>query len=67
MTIEQMRKHLANDTEYGAAWSQRVYKMHDNQVIAVYNKFLAEGRFNKKPKDGVQLSMFKKGEKNIGQ
>lgn len=37
MMISEMRKVLLNNTKYqGQAWKDKVKKMSDNQVIAVY-------------------------------
>lgn len=42
MSAEQMRHALMNNTKYGTApkWQNRVKKMSDSQVIAVYFKML---------------------------
>ncbi len=58
MTIQQMREWLYSVYQNGT-WRNKVDRMPDNQIIAVYKKFEAEGRFNKKKKEprAVQLKM----------
>ena len=47
MSIEQMRMAILD--VYGSeSWEEKVKHMTDNQVIAVYHKFLANGKFDKK-------------------
>lgn len=60
MTIEQMREKLANVPEYSAskAWKEKVKKMKNSQVTAVYFSFLNRGVFNTKPRKSEQLSLF---------
>lgn len=48
MHINQMRKEIAK-VYPGPKWKKRVENMPENQVLAVYNSFLKEGRFNKPP------------------
>ena len=43
MTVEQMRAELSR-VYAGERWRKKVALMHDNQVIAVYRKFLEENR-----------------------
>lgn len=60
MTIDKMKDKLysvyPNNT-----WRNKVNAMHDNQVVAVFNKFKEEGRFNIKKErktNEEQLSFF---------
>ena len=46
MSIEQMRE-LVISVYPGKAWEERVRKMSDNQILAIYNRFLYTGKFNK--------------------
>lgn len=41
MSVEQMR-HAISKVYIGAKWQNAVSRMSDNQVIAVYHKFLKE-------------------------
>ena len=44
MTIEDMKYALKYNTIYfGDKWFDKVDKMHDNQVIAIYNKMIQNG------------------------
>ena len=45
MTVDQMRMYLLGVTKYSESqtWKDKVMKMPDNQVIAIYYKFLKEG------------------------
>lgn len=45
MTIAQMRDYLSR--LYGPSWGERVRKMGDRQVAAVYNKHISQ-KENKK-------------------
>lgn len=49
MTVEYMRDAISQVYPY-PKWTERVKWMADNQVIAIYHKFLAEGKFEKKSK-----------------
>ena len=52
MSVEEMRVAIAK-VYSGKAWKERVRKMPDYQVTAIYFSFLENGRFdgkNKKPK-----------------
>ena len=49
MTVDQMRAAII-DAYPGGKWRKKVEKMHDDQVIAVYHKFLNSGDFEKKEK-----------------
>ena len=49
LSIEQMRLAIA-ECYSGWKWKNRVSRMRSNQVYAVYKKFEAEGRFQKKPR-----------------
>ena len=46
MTVANMRDEISNvyDTN---SWRNKVDDMYDDQVIAIYYKFLAEGKLNK--------------------
>lgn len=58
MSVEKMREWLYSAYP-NATWRNKVDKMPDNQVIAVFNKFKAEGRFEKKKREphSVQIKM----------
>ncbi|MBQ8356209.1 MAG: hypothetical protein IJX39_00210 [Clostridia bacterium] len=43
MTVEQMRAELSK-VYTGEGWRKKVAHMHDNQIIAIYRKFLEENR-----------------------
>lgn len=45
MTVEQMRVYILQSPKYAESqsWRDKVMKMKDNQVIAIYYKFLKEG------------------------
>lgn len=47
MTVSQMRTAIAGAYE-GPRWKLRVANMPEHQVIAVYYKFLNDGKFEKK-------------------
>ena len=47
MTIDQMRAAIV-DVYPGRKWERKVEKMHDDQVVAVYNNLLRSGKFDKK-------------------
>lgn len=53
MTVDQMRAAIT-DVYPGRKWQKKVEKMHDDQVIAVYHKFLGSGKFNEKPEKKVK-------------
>ena len=44
MSINQMRAAIA-EVYTGNKWKRKVEKMHDDQIIAVYYKFLKNGKF----------------------
>ena len=46
MGIEQMRTVILS-VYPGDGWKQKVKKMKDNQVMAVYMRFLQEGKLKK--------------------
>ena len=54
MYVEQMRKEIASVYK-GKDWSKKVDNMPDNQVIAMYYKFKAGGKFDKKPESRKQV------------
>ena len=59
MTIGEMRKSLIEAPGYSSqSWKEKVKKMKDSQVVAVYFSFLNRGAFNAKPKKSEQLSLF---------
>lgn len=43
MTIEQMRAEIIK-TYPSLTWTEKVNKMTDAQVIAIYKRFLADGK-----------------------
>ena len=43
MSIEQMRVAISK-VYPGEKWYQKVYKMSDSQVLAIYHKFLNDKR-----------------------
>ena len=49
MSIDQMRLAIA-ECYSGWKWKNRVANMAVNQVVAIFKKFEAEGRFNKPKK-----------------
>ncbi len=49
MKTEQMR-HEISKVYKGAGWQKKVEKMNENQVIAIYYKFLANGKLKAPPK-----------------
>ena len=49
MKTEQMR-HEISKVYKGAGWQKKVKKMNENQVIAIYYKFLANGKLKASPK-----------------
>lgn len=53
MTTNEKRAAIAR-VYSSESWQQKVEKMSDNQVIAIYQKFLADGKFNSPP-----LELFK--------
>ena len=40
MSIEQMREYLRQHYGYARAWVQRVNKMSDTQVVAIYYRLI---------------------------
>lgn len=66
MTVDQMRKEICKIYP-NKTWEEKVYRMYDDQVIAIYHNFEKTGKFEeyvknkikaRKHYDGVQLSMF---------
>ena len=60
MDIYDMRAAITS-VYPNATWRDRVAKMYDDQVIAIYYKFLRDGKFDKKPRKDVvkgQISVF---------
>ena len=49
MKTEQMR-HEISEVYKGAGWQKKVKKMNENQVIAIYYRFLANGKLKAPPK-----------------
>lgn len=49
MTVQQMRNKIISVYE-GMAWRRRVENMPDDQVIAIYYRFLEDGKFNQPKK-----------------
>ena len=49
MKTEQMR-HEISKVYKGAGWQKKVKKMNEDQVIAIYYKFLANGKLKAPPK-----------------
>jgi len=47
MSVNQMRAAIA-DVYSGKKWQRKVEKMHDDQVVAVYNNFLRTGKFEQR-------------------
>lgn len=45
MTIAQMRDYLSR--LYGPSWAEKVRKMPDSQVVAVYQRHISLGSFKK--------------------
>lgn len=69
MTIEQMRGEISLAYP-GVAWTARVKRMSDNQVVAVYHRLSATGKLeeamkerkrNHSPQYYQQLSIFDQG------
>lgn len=54
MTTEQMRTAIG-EVYSSDSWSAKVKKMPDDQVVAIYYKFLASGKFEKKSGSISQL------------
>lgn len=48
MTIDQMRSYIAGVYK-GPFWKDKVSKMDEGQVVAIYYSFLERGVFDKKP------------------
>ena len=46
LTVNQMRAEITKVYSTSPTWSHRVDRMYDDQVIAIYYKFLKDGRFN---------------------
>lgn len=51
MTTEQMRTAIG-EVYSSDSWNAKVKKMPDDQVVAIYYKFLANGKFEKKSVNG---------------
>ena len=49
MQTEQMRHDLSKVPK-GAEWQKKVEKMNEDQVVAIYYKFLANGKLKAPPK-----------------
>lgn len=49
MTVAQMRAKISK-VYPGDIWKNKVYRMHEDQVIAIYFKFLETGKFDQKAK-----------------
>jgi hypothetical protein len=47
MSVEQMRSAISSAYK-SSSWQSKVSKMSDNQVIAIYYKFLNTNKFAKK-------------------
>jgi hypothetical protein len=47
LSIEQMRKDISN-VYSGEMWKKKVARMPEDQVFAIYNRFLNQGKFRKK-------------------
>ena len=47
MTVEQMKQEILK-VYPGATWQKKVEKMKAGQILAIYSKFLSEGKFNAK-------------------
>lgn len=47
--IDVMRSDISK-MYTGPSWKDRVKRMSDSQVFAIWNKFYEQGKFNKKPK-----------------
>lgn len=43
-TDHQMREHIKSAYPYSRTWPDKVAKMKPTQVLALYNKFRAEGK-----------------------
>ena len=54
MYVEEMRREIARVYK-GKDWDKKVDNMSDNQVIAMYYKFRAGGKFDKKPESRKQV------------
>lgn len=51
MTVREMRREISK-VYPGECWKNRVSKMPEDQVIAVYFSFLETGRFTQKKEEG---------------
>ena len=49
-TLEQMRTEISN-VYPNTTWENKVKRMGDNQVVAVYNKLAKDGKLVKKKKE----------------
>ena len=59
MTVREMRYYISK-VYPGKGWKDKVAKMPEDQVMAVYFSFLENGRFNKK-KEEVKAPVKKAG------
>lgn len=46
MSIELMKEYILKAYDYGEAWVEKVEKMSDGQIYAIYNRLLNEGRLS---------------------
>ena len=44
MSIDQMRCAVADAYKHSDNWKKKVKNMSDNQIIAIYRKFLMDGK-----------------------
>lgn len=62
MEIANMRSHIKNAYDNSPSWVDRVDRMPDNQVTAIYYNLLSKGKLNPKPKkkkeEYRQLTLF---------
>lgn len=64
MTTLQMRNLIAG-VYNSKSWKDKVAKMSDGQVFAIYNDFLAKGKFNK-PRSAARKPAVKETPKQCG-
>ena len=70
MTTEQMRTAIG-EVYSSDSWNAKVKKMPDDQVVAIYYKFLAAGKFEKKSvnsrkDDSIESACGAAGENLVG-
>ena len=53
LSVQQMR-NLIQSAYSGAGWKHRVERMSDGQVVAVYNRMAAKGKFDE---DGSRMPL----------